>query len=66
MKRQRRARYVERKLITPKCMDCGKKIYFTRKAAKSAIKNFYKDTTLGVYTCGEYYHVGHSQRKRKI
>lgn len=47
------------------CRECGKMNYHTRKSAKYAIKHGYMDPEMGVYRCGDYFHVGHSWRKLK-
>ena len=41
------------------CTTCGKRAYFTRKAAKRAARRIHPDQQLNAYRCGPYWHYGH-------
>lgn len=46
------------------CETCGKMSYLSRSVARRVIKRGYQDRKLAPYRCGQYWHVGHSRRKR--
>ena len=41
------------------CMECGKRCYGSRSAAKRMLKRRFPGERMSVYKCGDFYHLGH-------
>lgn len=53
-------RRVEMMPLSEPCPSCGKYRYFNRKAARKAARRTSPGTSLSVYRCGDYWHIGHT------
>ena len=43
-----------------RCSECGKQCFRSRKAAKRHVAKLFPGDRMSIYTCGEFFHFGHT------